>query len=444
MAALSPVTHHRHLTEEHEIPTAPVTDWFTHGRLGLFVHFGVYSMLARHEWVMSHERIPVEDYERLAELFDPDQFDAVEIARLAKRAGMAYVVLTVKHHEGFALWDTAHSPYNITRLTGRDLLAEFTAAARAEGLKVGIYFSVIDWHHPDFTVDYHHPLREIADAENVGRDMARYRSYLHAQVTEVLTGYGPIDYLFYDYTYPETRDGLPGKTSQDWDAEGLLTTTRALQPGIVVNDRLGITADVVTPEQYQPSEPMTADGAPVVWEACQTLNGSWGYDRDNPTRKPADLLVRMLVDSVAKGGNMLLNIAPDGRGAVIQQDRSRVAAVGEWMRLHARAVVGAGPASVPAPFGTVLTAREDRLYVHVLTWPFEHLHIPDLAGRVRLARFLHDGSEVRTTVLDPEQAAWNTVPSGQRPGTLTLVLPVTRPDVAVPVIELVLDASVAH
>lgn len=430
----------RSTSEEHDIAAPSHTHWFTRGRLGLFVHFGVYSMLARHEWVMSREQIPVEEYERLAELFEPDQFDAAEIARLAKRAGMAYVVVTAKHHEGFALWDTALSPYNATRLTGRDLLGELTSAVRAEGLKVGVYFSLIDWHHPDFTVDYHHPLRAVAQLENAGRDMSRYRDYLHGQVREVLTRYGRIDYLFYDYTYPESVGGMPGKGPEDWDADGLLAMTRELQPGIVVNDRLGIAADVVTPEQYQPSGPIMADGAPVVWEACQTLNGSWGYDRDNETRKPSDLIVRMLVDTVAKGGNMLLNIAPDGRGAVTAPDRACVQAVGEWMRLHSRAVVDAGPAAVPAPPGCVLTAREDRLYVHVLTWPFEHLHIPHLAGRVRIARFLHDGSEVRTTVLDPEQAAWNTVPGGQAAGTLTLLLPVARPDVAVPVVELVLTA----
>lgn len=424
-----------------DTPEPGTRAWFSHDRFGLFVHFGLYSVAARHEWVMTRERTPVAEYERYAEVFDPDRFDAGAIARAAKDAGMRYAVLTAKHHEGFALWDSAASDYNSMRWCGRDLVAEFVQACRAEGLKVGLYFSLIDWHHNDFTIDYNHPLRGEADvaALNASRDMSRYREFLHAQVREVLTGYGTLDYLFYDFTYPEERDGLAGKGPADWDAPALLDMTRELQPGIVVNDRLGIPGDLVTPEQYQPHEPMRREGEPVRWEACQTLNGSWGYDRDNVDFKTPDLLVRMLVDSVAKDGNMLLNIGPDGRGGIAQRDLSSLTAIGRWMELHQDSVIGAGPtASTPAP-GTVLTRREDRLYVHLLTWPFGHLHLPDLAGKVRFARFLHDGSEIHFRQIDADQHAWNTTPGGQPPGTLTVEIPVARPDVEVPVIEIFLE-----
>ncbi len=418
-------------------------DWFSHDRFGLFVHFGLYSTLARHEWVMTREETDPQEYARLAEFFDPDRFDAREIARLARRAGMRYAVLTAKHHEGFALFDSAVSDFTSTRTFGRDLVAEFTEACRAEGLKVGLYYSLLDWHHPDFPIDYHHPLRNHPQAAelNRSRDMAAYRQFLHTHVRELLTSYGRIDYLFYDFTYPESVDGWPGKGPADWDAETLLALTRELQPGIVVNDRLGIPGDLVTPEQYQPDAPMRRDGQEVAWEACQTLNGSWGYDRDNLQAKSPGLLVRMLVDTVAKNGNMLLNIGPDGRGGIAPRDRAALEAVGDWMALHEASVVGAGAAGRAAPDGTVLTRRGDRLYLHLLHWPFGHVHLADLAGRVGFARFLHDGSQVRTTEIDPDQQAWNTIPGGQPPGTLTLELPTVAPAVAVPVVELFLTGG---
>ncbi|WP_216852975.1 alpha-L-fucosidase [Phytoactinopolyspora halotolerans] len=414
--------------------------WFTEDRFGLFIHFGLYSLAARHEWVMTREKISVEEYERYATVFDPDLFDAAAIARHAKEAGMRYAVLTSKHHDGFCLWDSQLTDYTSAQHRGRDLVREFTEAMRAEGLKVGLYHSLIDWHHPDFTVDYHHPRRDDADAATLNdrRDMARYREYLHGQVRELLTGYGRIDYLFYDFTYAEPRDGWDGKGPADWDAETLLAMTRSLQPAIIVNDRLGIPADLVTPEQYQPDAPLTRDGEEVIWEACQTLNGSWGYDRDNFDFKSPDLLIRMLVDSVSKNGNVLLNIGPDGRGAVTPRDRATLAAIGDWMRLHSRSVYGAGASSYQAAPNTVLTQRGDRLYVHILAWPFGHLHLRGLAGKVRYAQLLHDGSQVRLEEIDPRQEALTTTPGGQPPGTLTLSLPTVRPDVAVPVVELFL------
>src|SRR5699024_10605406 len=202
------------------------------------------------------------------------------------------------------MYDTAMSEYNSVATFGRDIVAEFVAACRAEGLRVGLYHSLSDWHHPDFTVDWYHPRRDRPEdaALNEGRDMSRYRDFLHGQVRELLSNYGRIDYLFFDFTFPETKDGWAGKGPPDWDSEGLLAMARELQPGIVVNDRLGIPGDLVTPEQYQPDAPMQREGDDVAWEACQTLNGSWGYDRDNLAFRSPDLLVRMLVDTVSKNG----------------------------------------------------------------------------------------------------------------------------------------------
>ncbi|MFC8599955.1 alpha-L-fucosidase [Isoptericola sp. NPDC057191] len=433
-------------------PLRPEQAWFTEARFGLFVHFGLYSAAARHEWVMSFEKQTAEQYARYAEVFDPDLFDARALVRAAKDAGMKYVVLTTKHHDGFALWDTAVSDWSIARTRGRDLVAELAEAVRAEGLHLGLYHSLLDWHHPDYTIDANHPRRDDADAhaQNEGRDMARYREFLHAQVRELLTGYGPVDYVFFDFTDPDDRGGWPGKHAEDWDAERLLAMVRELQPQAVVNDRLGLPGDLVTPEQYQPDEPMRDDaGELVVWEACQTLNGSWGYDRDNTRLKDPDLLVRMLVDTVSKGGNLLLNVGPDGRGAIPARDTAALAALGEWTRLHGRSITGAGPADADLaaavapglPPGVVLTQRGDRLYLHLFAWPFGHVHLRGLADRVRYVQLLNDGSELRTSRTDPDQKAWNTNPGGQPAGTLTLHLPTVRPDVAVPVIELFLDPA---
>ncbi|WOH18393.1 alpha-L-fucosidase [Paenarthrobacter sp. GOM3] len=417
--------------------------WFEEARLGMFVHWGLYALPARHEWVMNREELSVEAYEQYFRRFDPDLYDPREWARAARQAGMKYVVLTTKHHDGFCLWDSALTEYKATNTpAGRDLITPYVEALRAEGLKVGFYHSLVDWHHPDFTIDGVHPQRNAADVESVnsGRDMARYREYLHGQVRELLSNYGTVDYLFFDFSYAGLgqEEFWGGKGRKDWDSEALLAMVRELQPGIIVNDRLDIPGDFITPEQYQPAGPMMLDGVPVTWEACQTLNGSWGYDRDNLDYKSVDMLIRMLVDGVSKGGNLLLNVGPTGRGNIDPRALASLHGIGEWMKLHSRAIYGAGPSRFTAPPDARYTQRGDRVYVHLFAWPFEYVHLPGLAGKVEYAQLLNDASEVFLRELDPQQQAMNLTPGGQPPGTLTIKLPVQRPDVAVPVLELFL------
>jgi alpha-L-fucosidase len=417
-------------------------DWFRGARFGLFIHFGLYSLAARHEWVQSYEELSEAEYRRYFDHFDPDRFDAAALARTARAAGMRYAVLTTKHHDGFCLWESALTDFTSARACGRDLVAEFVTAARAEGLRVGFYHSLLDWHHPDFLVDGVHPQRNAGDlaALNAGRDMARYRAYLHAQVRELLTGYGTVDLMFYDFTYPYERGGLPGKGPGDWASEELLTLTRELQPGILVNNRLGIPGDYVTPEQYQPEQPVVVDGAEVRWEACQTLNGSWGYHRDNFADKDPALLARMLIQSVAAGGNMLLNVGPTGRGGLDPRTVRTLDAIGAWLELHGRAVHDAGAAPFTPPPNALYTMRDDRLYLHVLAWPLQHLHLPGLAGKVRYAQLLNDASEIPLSMLEEAPPAHaNLALPPQPPGTLTLTLPIHSPDVLVPVVELFLE-----
>lgn len=418
--------------------------WFEEARLGMFVHWGLYALPARHEWVMNREQSTVEEYAKYFRRFDPDLYDPRQWARAAREAGMKYVVLTTKHHEGFCLWDSALTDYKATNTpAGRDLIGPYVDALRAEGLKVGLYHSLLDWHHPDFTVDGVHPQRNAGNVEelNAGRDIGRYRDYLRGQVRELLSNYGQIDYLFFDFSYSDIKipeEFWGGKGREDWGSEELLAMVRELQPGIVVNDRLEIPGDFITPEQYQPSGPMLIDGAPVTWEACQTLNGSWGYDRDNLNYKSVDLLVRMLVDGVSKGGNLLLNVGPTARGNFDPRAVESLGGIGEWMHLHSRSIYGAGPSSLTPPADARYTQRGDRLYVHLFAWPFELVHLPGLDGKVEYAQLLNDASEVDIEQNDPAQEAVYTTPGAQPAGTLTLKVPVQRPNVAVPVLELFL------
>nr|WP_245993521.1 alpha-L-fucosidase [Xylanimonas allomyrinae] len=407
----------------------------------MFVHYGTYAVAGRQEWVKYAEHIDDATYRRYADHFDPDLYDARAIARLARDAGQRYVVLTAKHHEGFCLWDTETTDDNLMRTRGRDLVREHVDALRAEGLRVGIYFSLLDWSHPDYTVDWSHPLRDHPDVAglNAVRDMGRFRAYMRAQLCELLTRYGPIDYLFVDFTQPGVRHGLRGKSPADWDSAGLLAMCRELQPHMVVNDRFGLPADVATPEQYQPVRPIEVDGVPVLWEACQTVNGAWGYDRDNLDDKSPELIARMLAETVSLGGNLLLNVGPTARGEVLERHADLLRAVGRWVRRNAGAIYGAGPAAFEAPSGVVYTQRRDRLYAHVLAWPFKTLYLPGLSGRVSFARLLADGSQVEIDAAPERPEGSNLNPAAPPPGTLTLTLPVRRPDDLIPVIELTLQ-----
>ncbi len=417
------------------------TAWFTEARFGLFIHWGIYSLAARHEWVKNRERIPDERYQRYFDHFYPDLYDPNVWAEEAKNAGMRYFVVTTKHHDGFCLWDSDLTDYKVTNTPwGRDVLAPMVEAFRSRGLRVGFYHSLIDWHHPEFPVDGLHPMRDDVEFReaNKDRDIARYREYLHGQTRELLTRFGKVDIMWFDFSYSHLDWGWSrGKGREDWDSERLAAMVRELQPGIILNDRLEIGGDVVTPEQYQPRGWMEVGGQRVTWEACQTLNGSWGYDRDNKDFKPVEMLVRMLIDSVSKGGNMLLNVGPNARGEFQPEAIERLRGIGEWMRLHSRSIYGCTASELTPPPDCRYTQRGNRLYLHLFAWPFGHVHLDGLAGRVEYAQLLNDGSEIGMLEIDPHQQAQNTTMAGQE-GALTLRLPVQRPPVAVPVIELFL------
>ena len=430
-------------------PTVGDTSWFVHDRLGLFIHWGIYALPARHEWVKNRERIRDEDYQRYFDHFYPDLYDPAAWAREAKNAGMKYFVVTSKHHDGFCLWDSALTDYRATNTPwGKDLLKPMVEAFRAEGFKVGFYHSLIDWHHPEFSIDGLHPMRDDLDFREAqkGRDIRKYAAYLHGQARELLTQFGTLDIMWYDFSYPHLDWGWSkGKGKDEWQSEKLMAMTRQLQPGVIVNDRMDIGGDFKTPEQYQPRGWLQVDGKPVVWEACQTLSGSWGYYRDEYTWKSTEMLVQMLVDTVSKGGNLLLNVGPNARGEFDPRAVERLRGIGAWMRLHSRSIHGCTASDLTPPPGCRYTqtspdrSRRDgqRLYLHLFAWPFRHVHLDGLTGRVEYAQLLNDASEIKMRVIDPHQQAQNTAMGGTL-GTLTLELPVRKPDVAVPVVELFL------
>ena len=427
------------------------TAWFRAARFGMFIHWGLYALPARHEWVKCNEKTSEADYDRYLSYFDPDLYDPREWARTAKAAGMKYAVFTTKHHEGFCMFDSRYTDYKCTNTpAGRDLVKEYAEAFRAEGLRVGFYYSLIDWHHPHFPIDIYHPRRDDPDAfeQNRGRDMKIYAQYMRDQVRELLTNYGKIDILWFDWSYPERHGGpgkewMRGKGRNDWESEKLIALARELQPGIIIDNRADIEQDLWTPEQYQVTEwvrhPET--GELVTWEACQTFSGSWGYHRDESTWKSPEMLIRMLVNTVSCGGNLLMNVGPTARGAFDSRAKNALHVFERWMHFNSRSIYNctmAEPDLLPAlPPDCRFTQSADgkRLYLHLFAYPFAHVLLWGLVGKVAYAQFLHDGSEIPMTEGEADHFSDG---AARGEGLLALHLPPVKPDMEVPVIELFL------
>jgi len=412
--------------------------WWTDDRFGMFIHWGLYSGAARHEWVKRWERMTNEQYQPYFDEFNPDLFNPKEWAKKAKAAGMKYAVLTTKHHEGFCLFDSKYTDYKATNTAAkRDLVREYVDAFRAEGIKIGFYYSLLDWHHPDFTVDALHPLQpasnkdEDYDKLNKGRDMAKYRLYIKNQLRELLTNYGKIDVLWLDFSYP---DGKHGKGANDWGALDLVKEIRKLQPGILINNRLGLDYedgyDFVTPEQVSTTELAKYKGK--TWETCQTFSGSWGYFRDENTWKSNRQLLDLLITSVSNGGNLILNVGPTARGEFDYRANRALDSLALWMHANSKSIYNctSAPDDFKVPANTKLTYNNTakRLYVHLFDYPADGtLTLPGYKGKIKYARFLNDDSELQYK------------PSDAHPDDLTLKLPLKKPGFEIPVVELILN-----
>ncbi len=382
--------------------------WFQEARFGLFLHFGLYAIPARGEWVRSYEEIPPADYQPYFEQFNPQKFDAREWARAAKRAGMQYAVLTAKHHDGFCLFDSKYTEFKITNTPfGRDLVREYLEAFRAEGLRAGLYFSVIDWVHPDYPHygDRYHPLRNDPAQGNEGRNWDNYLTYLHNQVRELCTDYGKLDILWFDFSYDEMR-------GEKWRAAEMMDMVRSLQPDVVISNRLEVSGegfgslaecrptpyhgDFITPERIVPPNGLQdVEGRDLCWESCVTMNNNWGYARDDHFYKPAGMLIRKLVECVSKGGNMILNVGPMATGEFPPEAVATLEAIGRWMEKNGESILGCGKAGAAKPEWGRFTRRGDTLYLHILDNSLGPLPVPAVPKEaVRAVTMLRDGSRV--------------------------------------------------
>lgn len=391
------------LMEERESRTA----WFMEARFGIFIHWGLYAIPGRGEWVMSEEEISPADYRKYFEEWDPVYYDPAVWARAAKNAGMKYAVLTAKHHEGFCLFDSKYTDYKSTNTKcGRDLVKEYAEAFRAEGLRVGFYYSLLDWHHPEYPAygDLYHPDRNNGKVRDEKRDFGKYLDYMHNQVEELLTNYGKIDLIWFDFSYE-------GHTGEDWRGRELIETARKLQPDIIINGRLEangenygtvmtdepsvFSGDFACPEMIIPMGGLrTPSGRAIPWEACFTMDNNWGYTPLDRHRKSAAQIIRKLVECTSKNGNMILNISPNAKGEIPKWQLKILEEVGEWMHDNGESIYGCGMSDFEKPEWGRYTAKGDRLYAHILDECVGAIALPGVKGRVKRARRLADGSEM--------------------------------------------------
>lgn len=382
--------------------------WFTEARFGMFIHFGLYSIPARGEWVRSEEFIPKEDYDPLINEFNPTRCDMRQWMRTARDAGMQYVLFTAKHHDGFCLYDSAYTDFKSTNSpAGRDFVREFLDAAREYGLRAGLYFSIIDWRHPDFPHygDKQHPMRNDPAYGNENRDFNRYLDFFHAQVKEVCSNYGKLDLIWFDFSYDDLR-------GEAWRGTELMEMVRSLQPDVVINNRLEVSGegygslaegrptpyhgDFVTPEKMIPPHGLLdVEGRPLVWESCVTMNEHWGYCATDNFYKPAPMLIKQLVECVSKGGNMILNVGPDATGRFPQQSLEILAEMGRWLDRNGESIYGCGPAGMEKPEYGRITRKGNTLYYHLYENTIGPMPLPGLEkDTVQAIRRLADGTEV--------------------------------------------------
>ncbi len=359
------------IAQEHAADTGPRTStvearerrmqWWHEARFGMFIHFGLYSVLGQHEWAMEEEGIPVAEYQLLAKQFNPKPHAARAWAKLAKAAGMKYMVMTTKHHEGFCLFNTKLTDYCAPKqAAGRDLVAEYVEAAEAEGLRHGFYYSLMDWHHPDGA-------RCKTDEEA----RRRFVDYIHGQVRELCSNYGKVAVMWYDVNWPLTAEG--------WESEKMNKMVRELQPDILINNRSGIPEDFTTPEQH-----IQASAAP--WEACMTMNDSWGFNRGDDNWKSPKTVVRNLLQCTRDQGNYLLNIGPKADGSIPEQSVDILTKVGRWMDGHSELIHKADKCQARHSELAQFTRQGNTLYIHTHFWPGETLAVGGLQQKVLSAK----------------------------------------------------------
>jgi len=357
-------------------PLAERAKWFTDARFGMFVHWGLYSILGRGEWAMFHERIPGDEYAKLARRFNPAKCDMNAWAALAKRAGMKYVVMTSRHHDGFSLFDSRVSDFTSAKTrAGRDFVREYVTAVRKAGLRVGLYYSLLDWRFPGYW----------AGPKKDPQDFARLVERVHAQVEELVTRYGRIDILWFDGAWPWT--------AEDWQSRKLIRMIRHHQPRILINNRALYGGDFGTPEQQVIPEKR-------LWEACMTMNTWWGYYPSDTNWKSTKQLVYYLLDCVGRSGNYLLNVGPKPDGTIPAPSVKRLTELGAWMERNGESIYSCGQAgrlwpimdftSTVGPF----TQKGRTVYLHALKWPGREIVIGAEGAKITAASLLATGEPI--------------------------------------------------
>ena len=416
--------------------------WWREARLGMFIHWGVYSIPAGTykdkqisgigEWIMENGDIPVAEYEKYAKQFNPVKFNAGQWVQIAKNAGMKYIVITSKHHDGFCLWDSKVSKYDImdTATFKRDILKELSVACKKHGIRLCFYHSIMDWHHPDAQAPFY---PSYNDGSRTNPNFSRYvKTYLKPQLKELITNYGPLGVMWFD-----------GEWIKDWtEPQGidLYNYIRSLQPDIIINNRVGkgrksmqgmtkegyFAGDFGTPEQEIPPT-----GLPGVdWETCMTMNDTWGFKSYDNNWKSKEDLLRKLVDIASKGGNFLLNVGPTSEGLIPQASVERLAAMGEWMTRNSESIYG----TTASPFEKLpwgrCTAKPGKLYLHVFDWPKNgELKVPMPRSDVQMA-YLFTHKDRAELLLDSDEG-----------GNLVVTVPRKVPDVIDTVVLLEMEAE---
>jgi alpha-L-fucosidase len=357
-----------------------MTSWFDTARLGMFIHWGHSSQQGIElSWpltgvIFTDAALPsvsVEQYHSSAITFDPQQYDPVGWARAAKAAGVQYAVLTTKHHDGYVMWDTKTTDFSVMKSPyGRDIVRQYVDAFRAEGIRIGFYFSLADWHHPDYPpfLQEHAPYR-FPNARPADPDRwPKFVDVMFQQVKELLTSYGEIAVVWFDGQWERSAD--------QWRAKELREMIKQLQPQILINDRLPGQGDYATPEQFVPPQPL-----PGPWETCMTMNESWGYNPADKRYKSATQLIHTLCEIAGRGGNLLLNISPRGDGSLPPEQKERLAAISRWMEKHRESILGTQPALEPWQFYGPSTRHGDSVYLHLLMRPYETVTVRGVRTR---------------------------------------------------------------
>lgn len=408
------------------VPDTERTRWFRDAKFGIFVHWGPYSVIGRHEWARHKLQIPQAEYDKFARQFNPVKFNAAEWTNLFQNAGAKYVVITSKHHDGFSIYRSGVSNYDmkITPYAG-DPLKQLADAAQRSGLRLGFYHSIMDWKHPDYR-----PIRswETVKPEDKDGDLPRYLESMKGQLRELLSNYGDVATIWFDGEWEHKPEEI--------NADGIYDLIRSLQTNTLINDRLynrrpGNKADFGTPEQFVPATGLTgADGKPSLWESCVTINSdSWGYNKYETEFKTDRELIRMLVEVVSKGGNLLLNVGPRPDGSIQPEFVERLEAIGRWMSANGEAIYETTASPFRSlPFYGRATVKGSTLYLHVFNWPANgKLRVAGLQNIVHKAYLLADRNKSLSTARDGDDIVIN--------------VPAEAPDEVASVVALQLDGT---